>query len=331
MIRLSFIIPCYNVEAFIAECLDSILAQDLSPDEYEVICVDDCSTDRTREIIREYSNRHPQLSLLEQPRNLSQAAARNRALEAAQGARIWFIDADDYLKAGSARRLLEHAENDDLDILLFNFEEVREQGKEWLSRTDFFVPSPVLTGTDYVQQYFPGKLNRVSLVWLCLFRRRLLTENDIRFPLLHVSEDSIFLWKCLFHATRVESVAHRGYIHRLNRQSIIQTPANFKRSYCKSFAFPKEMRTLVRTYAGRIPDPLIQELRRYIRYETNQYAMRYRQLEPDDRHRYFQAMASDREWFSLFKKELSGRNRLVYFSSFAGEKVFDAAVRKISH
>ena len=331
MIRLSYIIPCYNVEAFIAECLDSLFAQDLSPDDYEVICVDDCSTDRTREIIQEFQRGHSNLRLLEQPRNLSQAAARNRALDVAQGDYVWFIDSDDYLKTGSARLLLEHAECNGLDILLFNFEEVREHGTEWLDRTDLFAPSPVLTGTDYIQQYFPGKLNRISLVWLCLFRRRLLSENAICFPPLHVSEDSIFLWKCLFHAARVESVAHRGYIHRLNRQSIIQTPANFKRSFCRSFLFPKEMRTLVQAYAGRIPDPLIQELQRYIRYETNQFAMRYKQLGPDDRHRYFQAMAADREWFTLFKEGLSGRNKLVYFSSFAGEKVFDAAVRKISH
>ena len=331
MIRLSYIIPCYNVEAFISECLDSIFAQDLAPDEYEVICVDDCSTDKTPEIIREYQHGHSNLRLIEQPRNLSQAAARNRALDTAQGDYIWFIDSDDFLKAGNARMLLGHAESNDLDILLFNFEEVREHGKEWLDRTDIFVPSPVLSGTEYLQRLFPGKMNRISLVWLCLFRSRLLTENAIRFPLLHVSEDSIFLWKCLFHAARVESVAHRGYIHRINRQSIIQTPANFKRSYCKSFAFPKEMRALVQTYAGRIPDLLIQELQRYIRYETNQFALRYKQLGPEDRHRYFQAMATDREWFTLFKEGLSGRNKLVYFSSFAGEKVFNAAVRKITH
>jgi len=330
MIRLSYLIPCYNVEAFISECLESIFKQDLDPNDYEVICVDDGSTDRTQEIIKGFQNTHPQLRLLEQPCNLSQAAARNRALETAKGTYVWFIDSDDYLKDGSTSMLLNHAESHDLDVLFFNFEEVQENDPEWIVRSDIFVPSPVLNGIDYIQQFFPGRLNRLSLVWLCLFRRRLLTEHAIRFPILHVSEDSIFLWTVLFNAGRVESIAHRGYIHRLNRQSIIQAPTNFKRSFCSSFPFPKEMQTLVQTYADRLPESLQHEVQRYIRYETNQFALRYKQLHPEGRHRYFQAMTADREWFTLFKKCLSGRNRLIYLSSFFGETVFDTAVRSIS-
>ena len=108
-VRLSFILPCYNVGRFIADTLGSLYAQGMPEDEFEVICVNDCSTDDTHDRIAAFAQDHSNLILLDQPRNLYSGAARNRGLEVAQGEYIWFVDSDDQAKPGMAPHLLEIA------------------------------------------------------------------------------------------------------------------------------------------------------------------------------------------------------------------------------
>ena len=84
-LRLSFIVPFYNVEPYIEECIRSLYAQDISWEEYEVICVDDCSPDGSRAIVERLQKEYPTLKLLTTPENLRQGGARNMGLDIAQG------------------------------------------------------------------------------------------------------------------------------------------------------------------------------------------------------------------------------------------------------
>ena len=95
MIKLSFIVPFYNVEKYIGACLDSLYAQDIPEEEYEVICVDDCSPDNSKSIVKEYQKQHANLVLIEHPSNKGLGAARNTGIRAARGQYLWFIDSDD--------------------------------------------------------------------------------------------------------------------------------------------------------------------------------------------------------------------------------------------
>ena len=81
----SFIIPSYNSAHTVGRCLDSIYALSLKPFEFEVIFVDDCSTDNTCVIVAEYQSQHPNITLLKQPTNNRQGAARNRGMFVAKG------------------------------------------------------------------------------------------------------------------------------------------------------------------------------------------------------------------------------------------------------
>jgi glycosyltransferase involved in cell wall biosynthesis len=121
MIRLSIIIPFYNVEKYIAQCLQSIYNQDITEEEYEVICVNDCSPDSSREIVLEFQAKHRNLILLEQPTNQKLGAARNRAIREACGKYVWFIDSDDFIEENCLKKLLNILEINDLEILNFNF------------------------------------------------------------------------------------------------------------------------------------------------------------------------------------------------------------------
>ena len=83
--KFSFILPCYNIGRYVAGCLDSLYSQDIPETAYEVICVNDCSTDNTREVILSYSAKHPNLTLIDHTENLTAGGARNTGIQASKG------------------------------------------------------------------------------------------------------------------------------------------------------------------------------------------------------------------------------------------------------
>lgn len=97
---LSFIIPVYNGAKYILRCLDSIYGIGLLQDDFEILVVDDCSTDNTRELVLSYIEEHPQVRLLCQKENHRQGAARNRGLKEAKGDYVAFVDGDDIVLDG---------------------------------------------------------------------------------------------------------------------------------------------------------------------------------------------------------------------------------------
>lgn len=107
--KLSVIIPVYNVEEYLRECLDSILGQDY--DDFEVILVDNNSTDKSYEICEEYARKYPEVVRVYRCEAWGAAAARNFGVEKARGEYIWFIDSDDYIEKGAIRKLVTMAES----------------------------------------------------------------------------------------------------------------------------------------------------------------------------------------------------------------------------
>lgn len=131
MIKLSFIVPVYNVERYLCKCVDSLLAQDYS--DYEIILVDDGSTDNSGTICDEYvalfaSLHHSIIKAIHQP-NAGLSAARNTGIAAAKGEYLCFVDSDDYWEPNVLAGLMEQIERDNLDVLRFDFQNVNEQNE----------------------------------------------------------------------------------------------------------------------------------------------------------------------------------------------------------
>lgn len=116
----SIIIPIYNVESYLAQCLDSILGQ--SYKNIEVICIDDGSTDSSGAIAQQYANKDPRVRIITQA-NAGQSAARNRGLEQASGEYVAFIDSDDYIDREFIKELVEHSSS---TTLAYNFNVIFE-------------------------------------------------------------------------------------------------------------------------------------------------------------------------------------------------------------
>jgi len=123
--KLSIILPVYNVEKFIPDCLDSLETQDLPKEEYEIICVDDGSPDNAVQVIEEYQKKYPNIRLIRQG-NSGVCAARNNGFKLATGEYVWFIDPDDFIQANCLGLMLDKLYAAKADFLVFEYDEVNE-------------------------------------------------------------------------------------------------------------------------------------------------------------------------------------------------------------
>ena len=121
-LRISIIIPVYNVEKYLAKCLDSILVGNAFTGQ--VICVNDGSTDGSAAILEEYAQKYPNVGIITQP-NAGLSAARNAGIKAAKGEYVCFLDSDDYWDENVLGGLMEQIERDQLDVLRFKYQNVR--------------------------------------------------------------------------------------------------------------------------------------------------------------------------------------------------------------
>ena len=109
MPKVTVIVPVYNVEAYLARCLDSIVDQ--SCEDYEIICIDDCSPDNSGEILKEYESRYPQkLTVLVNEQNMGLGRTRERGIRHAKGDYILFVDSDDYVRKDYVETYLQEME-----------------------------------------------------------------------------------------------------------------------------------------------------------------------------------------------------------------------------
>lgn len=125
MLKLSIIVPVYNVSKYLAKCLDSLICQDLKPEEYEIIVVNDGSTDNSEEISRQYEEKYSNIKVVRQE-NQGLSGARNTGIKLANGKYIQFVDSDDYLEPNVLKTLIDKMETDNLDVLRFNYQNVNE-------------------------------------------------------------------------------------------------------------------------------------------------------------------------------------------------------------
>lgn len=216
MIRLSIIIPFYNVEQYIAQCLDSVYRQDIPEEEYEVICVDDCSPDNSIAIVEEYAKHHANIVIVRNQYNRKLGGARNAGMEVANGKYIWFIDSDDFIEENCFKKLLSIAENEDLDMLHFNYVDYPNDATPYRRPID----TDVMRGTD--MWFNPTFIWAHDLVtaWRKLYKRQFLIDNSIQFAEHIMFEDNDYAIIAFANAQRVKHIALCAYHYRNNPNSI---------------------------------------------------------------------------------------------------------------
>ncbi|MDR2854165.1 MAG: glycosyltransferase family 2 protein [Prevotellaceae bacterium] len=218
--NLSFILPCYNAEKYIAECLDSLYSQDIPETDYEVICVNDCSPDGTRNIIVDYQQRHENLVLIDHEKNTRQGGARNTGLRAAQGEYIWFIDPDDYIVPNCLARLLGVIKEENLNLLLFDYEEINEVGKS-LGKHIY----PMQPQKCNIKDVFLNDDGAVSLCWSKIIKRNVLIDNGLFFYEDFHNEDVVQGIQLFLFLNHFWYLQERIYFYRRHQNSDVSNKA----------------------------------------------------------------------------------------------------------
>lgn len=238
-LRLSIIIPFYNVERFISECLDSVFDQDIPLDEYEVICVNDGSPDHSRDIVLQYMDRFPNLRLIEHEKNRKLGAARNTGRTIAKGKYIWNVDSDDKIVPNCLSGMLKMCEENDLDVLEFGsiqFSATQQKVMPHVPET-----SEVKTGLEYLEPLSPYRVSRTCPVWNKMIRRSFLDEHQVFSPEINMGEDIPYSFRILTLAKRLLVTSDCNYLYRTNDDSL--TGSNWRPTpevlYEKCFVNPK--------------------------------------------------------------------------------------------
>lgn len=209
--QLSIIIPVYNVKEYLAPCLDSLLNQSFQ--DFEILTVDDVSTDGSKEIARSYAQRYPdKVRALEHSVNTRQGGARNTGINAATGKYILFLDSDDYLKPDAFDVLIDVMEREQADIVEFCQEWVDEDG-QFLRRQ--YWPERALTPEGAKQSITISGMGPCNK--LC--RRELFADGQIRFPEKFFYEDYWTVPKLLLRAKKVIYLNQSLYCYRQRTSS----------------------------------------------------------------------------------------------------------------
>lgn len=195
---LSIIIPIYNGETTIRRCFESIWSQGIEEENYEVICVNDCSTDNTADIVKQQMEHHNNIRLLNNKENLRAGGSRNYGVKEAKGEYINFIDCDDFYYEGALKKALSYAKDNNLDILtceLSRHTQVCPNDRPTLNLKD----TNILTGRQFL-------INN-SLPWgptRYIFKRGIMIENVVWFKEKCICEDVDWAHKIAFYALRMQ-------------------------------------------------------------------------------------------------------------------------------
>ena len=220
---ISVIIPMYNTEKYIGECLSSLANQTFQ--NFEFIVVDDCSTDDSRKVVQSFfASFGDRLTLAKLSEHVGlPGIVRNFALNMARGKYIYFIDSDDFIAPDTLENLYAVAEKFSEKCFRFPDEFGKESRKVESYQTGKFVTAPTLETFD-IGARVEGFTQKRFLWWACnkLFRRKFLRDNKITFPAIKAWEDFVFTLECIIAAKNYVRVPFVSYYYRIRKSSLSQ-------------------------------------------------------------------------------------------------------------
>lgn len=232
--KVSVIVPVYNVEKYLPECLDTICNQTLS--DLEIICVNDGSTDSSLEILKRYAAIDNRIVILSQT-NGGLSVARNTGIKFAKGEYLYFCDSDDKLDVGALETLYNRAQNDNLDMLYFDAEaffESAEVEKQFASYKTYYKRKNNYQGIYSGKKLFNELLKNKDYfpaAWINFVKTDFILKNNLIFEPGILHEDNLWSFKCALLAERVGYSANTFFHRRVRSNSIVTQQINFNHVY----------------------------------------------------------------------------------------------------
>lgn len=222
-LKVSVILPVYNGERYLEQCMDSIIGQTLK--EIEIICVDDGSTDKSHKILESYVQKDKRIKVLNQ-KNAGAGAARNTGLAQAEGEYLSFLDADDFFEKDMLEQAYRKAKEQGAQILVFGSDQYREdlgefQQVSWTLRRQALPPYRPMNYRTFTENVFKVF---VGWTWDKLFERSFIQKYHLKFQEQRTSNDLLFVFMAIVLADRIETeekvLAHQ---RRGNPESLSNT------------------------------------------------------------------------------------------------------------
>ena len=228
-LKLSVIIPVYNVEKYIEACVECIYRQGIAEDEFEVILINDGSTDYSLKIIQGLAEKHHNISIISQD-NQGPSEARNKGIRMAKGEYIHFMDSDDIVLDGTLRTMLNTAFKYQLDILKCDYINANNQEIE---KGITFKGKQAYTYLlkNGEQGFIDDNDPMYCYIWMHLFRKDFLLNKNLFFRNMICFEDTLFITHTYLEAKRFMAIPHQFYVYRRHGSSIMST-MNLKSLYC---------------------------------------------------------------------------------------------------
>ena len=228
-VRISVIVPVYNVQEYLVACLDS-LSQQTTPFD-EIILVNDGSTDGSRKICEDYCEKYKNFILINQ-HNQGLSCARNKGMEVAQGNYVLFVDSDDYVSCAMGAILKAKLAKEALDVLYYCADVKHEVEKN--SRNNPYIHeiqycNNIMTGIEFFEKSFSKQY--IVSACLAVYKKKFLTEKEVLFPAGLYYEDEVFGFEVLMKAKKITCISNQLYIRRYRTNSIMTSSINAKK--CK--------------------------------------------------------------------------------------------------
>lgn len=253
---LSIIIPVYNVEPYLEACVASVYRQSLPSERFEVILINDGSTDDSFRLMQKLAAEHPNMRVVDQ-KNCGLSAVRNRGVRMALGTYVLFVDSDDFLYDNTVIPLLDKAIANKLDVLRFDYWAVDEAGNRLFQSPYLAKRSPyegqAISGTDLFEKIY----NQELFAWLSLIKKDLLLQKDVFFEEGMFFEDIEFSLKVALKASRCMYISSCVYAYRQRPASILHTFSKKKvedvvaiaeslQQYLKDPSLKKSVKTIIK-------------------------------------------------------------------------------------
>lgn len=223
----SIIVPVYNVEYYLKQCLDSVINQTYK--DIEIILIDDGSTDNSGKICEEYAKKDARIKFFRQ-KNKGLSAVKNRGIETASGDYIMFIDSDDYADVQLCEKLLDALTEQDSDMAVCHYSYIGDDG-ELLSTSDFGgyrpFPDSVLTGNDYIESICRYGSMICVVSWNKIYKKSVF--KNLRFAEGKLSEDELIIHHIADACSRIAIISGQYYYYRIRKGSITNTEHLVKR------------------------------------------------------------------------------------------------------
>lgn len=212
--KYSFIVPIYNVESYLEQCVDSLLKQ--TYEDYEIVLIDDGATDSSGQMADSYAEKYPDIVRVEHQKNAGLGGARNTGIDLARGQYLIMIDSDDYVSEKMLETVEKYLKKYDNDILIFNYVRVEENGEKKIQKLHE-------SEAEYISMEQKQFLLEQPAAWNKVYRASLFQNTGIRYPERIYYED-LATTPCLaLHADKIGAIQEPLYYYIQRNSSIMHS------------------------------------------------------------------------------------------------------------